>query len=65
MHTEDQLMKVQQVAKLLALSPRSVYNLTIPYVNIGPRSRRWRYSDIIAFANARTTTPAGDTASAG
>lgn len=61
----DQLLTVKQVAKLLVLSTRSVYNLPLRHVNLGPRSRRWFYSDVLAYAHDRTSQPAGHTAQAG
>ena len=65
MTTGDQLLTVKQVAKLLALSTRSVYNLSLRHVNLGPRSRRWFYSDVLDYANARTTQPANYSTPAG
>ena len=55
-----QLLTVVQVAKMLGMTPRTIYRLQrsgeIPAsIRIGPRAARWRQSDLEAFLNGSPT----------
>ncbi len=43
-----------EVGTLLRLPPKSVYELPIPRVRLGPRRIRWRPADVRAFITRRT-----------
>jgi len=62
---EDRLLRVGEVARLLTVSPRTVWRLTadgeLAYpLEIGG-SRRWRESDVLAFLEARARKAAAET----
>lgn len=47
------LMTANEVAKLLNVRSKRVYELGIPRVNISARSCRWRYADVTNWLNQR------------
>jgi predicted DNA-binding transcriptional regulator AlpA len=51
------LLKAAQVAALINVTPKRVYELGIPHLYLSPRSIRWRYSDVIAWIDEATLTP--------
>lgn len=40
----DRLLTAEQVAGILGVRPKRVYELGIPYVQLSARSKRWRRS---------------------
>jgi len=50
----DQLFTNREVAKLLNVAPKRVYELNIPCVRISARCIRYRAADVEAWLNART-----------
>ena len=53
-YDDEELLKVGDVAKKLALSPNQVYELPIPRVRVGKRSIRWRPQDVYDFIQRRS-----------
>ena len=49
----EPLMKAKDVAKVLGLEPKAVYDLPIKRVRLGPRRIRWRPEDVRAFIERR------------
>jgi predicted DNA-binding transcriptional regulator AlpA len=49
----DELLDAREVAALLKVRYKRVYDLGIPTVRVGPRTLRWRVSDIEAWLSAR------------
>lgn len=58
----DRLLNAREVSALANVSKRRVYSLPIEYIDLGPRSRRWRESVVLAFLDARTAPPPSDPA---
>lgn len=50
----EPLLKAKDVAELLNMNPKSVYELPIKRVQLGPRRIRWRPADVRAFIERRT-----------
>ena len=50
----EPLLTAQDVGELLQLPAKSVYELPIPRVRLGPRRIRWRPADVVAFVARRT-----------
>jgi predicted DNA-binding transcriptional regulator AlpA len=50
----EPLLTAGDVGTLLKLPPKSVYELPIPRVRLGPRRIRWRPADVRAFITRRT-----------
>jgi predicted DNA-binding transcriptional regulator AlpA len=50
----EPLMTATEVAKVLKLAPKAVYDLPIKRVRLGPRRLRWRPEDVRAFIAKRT-----------
>jgi len=50
----EPLLTAGDVGTLLKLPPKSVYELPIPRVRLGPRRIRWRPVDVRAFIARRT-----------
>ena len=49
----EPLLTAEQVADLLRLPVKSVYDLGIPRIRLGKRRVRWRPADVSAFVNRR------------
>ena len=49
----EPLLTAEQVAGMLAVRPKRVYELGIPCVRISTRSLRWRRSDLEAWLASR------------
>ena len=49
----DPLLTAREVAALLGVKPKRVYELPIPFVQLSARSKRWRRSDVEQFVNSR------------
>ncbi|MDP2959265.1 MAG: hypothetical protein Q8N53_22780 [Longimicrobiales bacterium] len=47
------LWTASDVARVLRLPPKAVYELPIPRVRLGPRRIRWRPSDVRKFIGRR------------
>ncbi len=43
---DDDVVRADQVAKWLAISVRTLQRAGIPYIAIGPRTRRYRVADV-------------------
>ncbi len=43
---DDALVSVEEVARAFGCSPRTVWRAGIPFVAIGPRTRRFRIADV-------------------
>ncbi len=50
----EPLLKAQDVARILQVPVKSVYELPIPRVVLGVRRIRWRPADVHEFINRRT-----------
>ena len=50
----EPLLTAGDVGTLLKLPAKSVYELPIPRVQLGPRRIRWRPADVRAFITRRT-----------
>lgn len=50
----EPLLTAGDVGTLLKLPAKSVYELPIPRVRLGPRRIRWRPADVRAFITRRT-----------
>ena len=50
----EPLLKARDVARVLQLPEKSVYELPIPRVILGPRRIRWRPADVSEYINHRT-----------
>jgi len=51
---DEPLLTAQDVGTLLKVPRKSVYELPIPQVRLGPRRLRWRPADVHAFISRRT-----------
>lgn len=51
--TADRLLSAAQVALLLSVKRKRVYELPLPYVQLGIRSKRWRLADVESFIAQR------------
>jgi len=49
----EQLLTAEQVAQLLQVPVKSVYDLGIPRVRVGKKRIRWRPGDVRAFIDRR------------
>ena len=56
-YDSEPLWTAREVAVKLQLPKKSVYELPIPQVRIGPRRIRYRPSDVQAFVRRRLETP--------
>ena len=56
-YDSEPLWTAKQVAAKLQLPKKSVYELPIPQVRIGPRRIRYRPSDVRAFVRRRLESP--------
>ena len=57
-HCDDsasELLTAKDVARLLNISIKRVYELGIPRVRLSEKTIRWRQSDLIAFIKRRRT----------
>lgn len=50
----DQLLTAKELAPLLRVRPKRVYELSIPCVRLTRRSYRWRIRDVQAWMASRT-----------
>jgi excisionase family DNA binding protein len=59
--TLEPLLKVPEVAALLGLRPKSVYDLVesgkLPHFRLGPRTIRFARADLIAWLDGRKRAP--------
>ena len=53
----EPLLTAGEVAEVLQVPKKSVYDLSIPRVRIGERRVRWRPQDVKAFINRRVEDP--------
>lgn len=53
---DDPLLTAAQVAAILGIRTKAVYELDIPRVELSPRRYRWRLSDLNAWIDARRKT---------
>jgi excisionase family DNA binding protein len=57
----EPLLKVPEVAALLGLRPKSVYDLVesgkLPHFRLGPRTIRFARADLIAWLDGRKRAP--------
>ena len=49
----ERLLTAADVARILSVRSKRVYELGIPYVRISERAKRWRRSDIDTWINSR------------
>ena len=49
----DPLLNAREVAQLLSVRPKRVYELDIPFVRLSERSIRWRRSDVESWIDRR------------
>jgi predicted DNA-binding transcriptional regulator AlpA len=54
MNAIDPLLTAADVAVVLGVRPKRVYELALPAVRISERSLRWKRADILAFIERRT-----------
>jgi hypothetical protein len=52
----DAILTCQQVADWLQISPRQVQRLGIPYFDLGPKNRRYRARDVMAYLETKRRT---------
>jgi hypothetical protein len=52
-HDLEPLLTVTEVARILAVRPKRVYELGIPAVRISEKSLRWRRCDLEAWLEGR------------
>lgn len=50
---EERLLTARELADWLQLPPKSIYELPIPRIVLGPRRIRWRPEDVRDFLNSR------------
>lgn len=53
--TDDPLLTAVEVAAILGVRAKRVYELGIPAVRISPRTLRWQRSDLLAWIAKRRT----------
>lgn len=53
--TVDSLINATQLAHILKTPVKSVYELPIPKVKLGPRTVRWKLGDVLKFIEDRYT----------
>jgi len=53
----ERLLAAREVAEILQVPAKSVYELPIPRVRVGKRRIRWRPADLREFIHGRTETP--------
>lgn len=56
-HDPEPLLKAVEVGKLLNLPKKSVYDLPIPQIRLGPRRIRWLLSDVETYVEHRREEP--------
>lgn len=49
----EPLLTADQVAPILGVRPKRVYELGIPHIRLSTKSLRWRQSDVIAWIASR------------
>ncbi len=57
-HDPIPLLKAEEVANILRVPEKSVYDLPIPRVKVSERRIRWRPSSVEEFIEERTTATA-------
>ena len=55
--TDDTVMTQQQVAAWLQVKPRQVPRLGIPCLDLGPKTKRWLKSDVLAWLIEQRRNP--------
>ena len=50
---DEQLLPARQVAALLGLNLKRVYELGIPIIRISARSIRWKVKDVLSWIDER------------
>ncbi len=53
----EPLLDAKQVARILRIPPKSVYELPLPRVRIGRRRVRWRPAELREFISRRSEMP--------
>lgn len=48
----DRLLTATEVATILGVRPKRVYELDVPYVQLSVRAKRWRRTDLEAWIAA-------------
>jgi predicted DNA-binding transcriptional regulator AlpA len=51
--TEDQLLTAGQVAAVVGVNLKRVYELNIPVIRISTRSVRWKWKDVLTWIDER------------
>ena len=51
--TAGTLLTAREVAQLLGVRIKRVYELPIKYVRISPRTKRWQYKDVLNWIDNR------------
>ena len=51
--SEDQLLTAGQVAAVVGVNLKRVYELSIPVIRISARSVRWKWNDVLNWINER------------
>jgi hypothetical protein len=49
----DAILTAQEVADRLKIKPRQVQRLGIPYINLGRKTKRYAWSDVLRFLEER------------
>jgi predicted DNA-binding transcriptional regulator AlpA len=52
----EALLKAEQVAQMLNLRTKRVYELDLPTVKLGRKTYRYRLSDVVEYVKARSTS---------
>ncbi len=50
---EDQLLTAGQVAAVVGVNLKRVYELSIPVIRISSRSVRWKWKDVLTWISER------------
>jgi len=50
---EDQLLTAGQVAAVVGVNLKRVYELSIPVIRISARSVRWKWKDVLTWISER------------
>lgn len=52
-NTIPQLLRAEEVARILSKPKKTVYDLPIAQVRLGPRTVRWKLQDVLDFIDNR------------
>jgi hypothetical protein len=53
----EALLKAEQVARLLNVRTKRVYELDLPTVKLGRKTHRWRVGDVVEYVNKHSASP--------